>query len=516
MSQSKSAAKSVFIIIIFSLISKSFGFIREMLIAHKFGAGIETDTYFVALAAINLFISVIIQSINTTMIPILSKVEVAEGKEGKNHYTNNLLNIILLISLFMIVIAGIFSPQIIKMLASGFEGQQFKLAVLMMRIGLPAIFFAGMQGVYRGYLQNELLFTESALADLPLNFIYIFYLVFLSGFFGIKGLMVTFVVATASKIIMQIPGMKKSGYSYKFILDFKDKYVKKIVYLIPPVLISVGVGDINKIIDKSLASKLADGSISALTYATRLDDITSSVFIMAITTVIFPVLSREANKETYEGLKKVIIYGINIVLLITIPATVGMIILANPIVKVAFERGAFDSAATHMTVGALVFYTVGLVATSIKAILNRVYYSLQDTKTPMYNSFIAVAVNVAFNFILISSMAHKGLALATSISAIVTSILLLYGLKRKIGSFGLICSIRCGLKSLLASLVMGVSVYFIDKGLIEYLNGNTIKEMFALIITIAVGGLIYLVLIYLLGVKEMECLVNTIKKKIKT
>ena len=175
MSQSKKAAKSVLIIIIFTIGSKVLGFIREALIANKFGAGIETDTFFIALTAISLFTSMITQSINTTMIPVLSKVEVEEGKDGKNNHTNNLVNIIALTSILIITVAWILSPFIIKILASGFKGDQFRMAVIMMRIGLPAIFFAGIQGVYRGYLQSELMFTESAAAQFPYNFTYIFF-----------------------------------------------------------------------------------------------------------------------------------------------------------------------------------------------------------------------------------------------------------------------------------------------------------------------------------------------------
>ena len=190
-----------------------------------------------------------------------------------------------------------------------------------------------------------------------------------------------------------------------------------------------------------------------------------------------------------------------------------MIILANPIVRLAFERGAFDSIATQMTVGALVFYSVGLVGTSTKLMLNNVYYSLQDTKTPMINSIIAVIINVAFNFILIKPMAHKGLALATSISAIVTSIILLYGLRKRLGPFGFLNPVKCGLKSLVAASIMGVSVYFLDKGLAGYLSGTTIKELIALIIIVGVGGLVYLGLIYLFKVEEMDWATSAAKEK---
>ena len=118
------------------------------------------------------------------------------------------------------------------------------------------------------------------------------------------------------------------------------------------------------------------------------------------------MLSQEANRDSYDGLKKVTIHGINI----TIPATVGMIVLANPIVKIVFERGAFDSTATYMTVGALIFYSIGLVGTAAKSMLGRVYYSLQDTKTPMIDSFITIGINIVFNFALIKFMARRGLA----------------------------------------------------------------------------------------------------------
>ena len=151
MSQSKKAAKSVAIIIIFSFGGKLLGFIREMLIGAKFGSGAETDTFFIALTAISLFTSIITKSINTTMIPVLSEVEMNEGKDGKKSHTNNLLNIVSLISFVIIGLAWILTPTIIKIIAPGFdEVEQFKLAVLMIRIGLPTIFFAGIQGIFRG------------------------------------------------------------------------------------------------------------------------------------------------------------------------------------------------------------------------------------------------------------------------------------------------------------------------------------------------------------------------------
>lgn len=513
MSQSKKAAKSVLIIIIFSLGSKILGFIREMLIAAKFGSGAETDTFFIALTAITLFNTMIVNSINTTMIPVLSEIESSEGKIGKRKHTNNLLNIVFIISIIMIILAWLLAPIIIKILATGFEGPQLKMAILLMRIGLPAIIFASVQGVFRGYLQSESLFIESAAANFPFNFVYIFFLIFLSGIFGIKGLMVTSVLAIGSQIILQIPGIKSVGYRYNAILDFKDKYIKKIIYLIPPVIMSTTIGDINSIVDKSMASNLISGSISALNYANRLNSLVIGIFISAITTVLFPTLSKEANKDNYSGLKRVTISGINIILLITIPASIGMMVLAKPIVKLAFERGVFDTTATYMTAGALLFYAIGLSASAVRTLLYRIFYSLQDTKTPMINSFASLVINIIFNLLLIRYMAHRGLALATSIASIVSTLFLLFLLKGKIGSFGFSKSIKCGIKSLGASITMGIVASLIYNILEKSMGTNGIYEFIILFISIGLGALLYFIIIYLLKIDEVKWVIKIAKEK---
>ena len=148
--------------------------------------------------------------------------------EGKISHTNNLLNIVSLISIILIILAFILSPAIVKVIAPGFETEeQFNLAVLLMRIGLPTIFISGIQGVFRGFLQTEGSFTETAAGSFPFNFIYISFLIFFSSIFGIKGLMVTSVLAAASQIILQVYGIKKLDYKYSFMIDFKDRYVKR-------------------------------------------------------------------------------------------------------------------------------------------------------------------------------------------------------------------------------------------------------------------------------------------------
>ena len=504
MSNSKKIIKSTALIVILTLASKILGFLRETLIAYKFGSGMKTDTFFVALTATALITSLISSAISTTFIPVLSQIEAIEGREEKINHTNNMINIISVISIFLLIIAMIF----VKLTAGGFSGDQFTLAVKLTRLGLPMILFSGVIGTLTAFLHSEQRYLSSAAIGFPFNMVYIVFLIFFASTFGITGLMVAAVLAVVSQFLIQVPEARRAGFKYKFVFDIRDKYIKKVLYLSLPVLIGVAINDINAIIDRNLASSLVEGSISALNYANKLQGLVYGVFVSAITTVIFPLLSKESNSSNIKGMKKIMGEGINLILLITIPATVGLIILAKPIVEVAFQRGAFTANDTIMTSQALVFYSLGLVGSSLRLLTTRVYYSLQDTKSPMLNGGIAVVLNLILNLILIRFLAHGGLALATSISTTIATLVLLYGLKKKIGSLGTVEWIKCGLKSVLASIVMGIVAYFIYHGLYGILGVSKLNNLIALAIAAGIGALIYGVLCYMLGIKEIKDLVG--------
>lgn len=507
-------AKSTLIIIIFTLGSKFLGFLRDILIAFKFGSGMETDTFFIALTATSVLIGFLSDSIYTTFIPIISEIESKEGKEGKIQHTNNMINIVFILSIMLLIVSFIGAPVLVKIFAKGFEGEQFQLAVKLTRIGSPIILFGGIIKLFTGYLQSEQEFARPAATGIISNFIYIIFLIFLSSKFGIKGLMAVAVVAMASQLIILLQKSKTMGYKYEYIIDFKDKYVQKILFLSIPVLIGVAINDLNAIVDRTLASELATGSISALNYANKLNVLILSVFVTAITTVIFPLLSKESNEDNIPGMKVIMKKGINLILLITIPATIGLIVLSKPIVQVAFERGIFDATATLMTSQALTFYSIGLVAMALRLLLTRVYYSLQDTKIPMVNGAISVVFNIVLNLILVKFMAHSGLALATSIATIIATILLLYGLKKKIGSLGTKGYITTFIKAGLASGVMGVVAYLIYHGMYGVLGVSKLYNLISLVLAVGVGVIVYLVLCYLFKVEEVRDVVGKVRERL--
>lgn len=515
MSQLEKSAKSVGLIIIISLGSKVLGFIREALIAFRYGSGAGTDTFFIALSAITLFSAILTQTINTTLIPVLADVEIKEGKEGKKNHFNNFLNTITIVALLLSVVAFALAPYIMKVIAKGFEGEQFQHAISMMRLGLPILLFSTIVGAFRGYLQTEERFSESALSAYPFNLVYILFLLFLAEKFSITALMVAAIFAEAAKLLIPIPSLLSLGYRYEWIVDLKDKYMQQMAVLVPPVLLSVGITDINSIVDRSMASSLIGGSVSALNYANTLKNIVHSVFITAILTVIFPLLSKEANTKNFKRFKKIMQTSMNVVLLILIPATIAMIILSGPAVMFAYQRGAFGDRAAWMTQTALMAYSVGLIGAGVKALLIRIFYALQDTKTPMINSFYDLIFNIILNVIFVRFLGHNGLALATSLSTTFTAVILLYELRKKIGNLGLEKMIQSSIKIAVSSVIMGVVVYVFYNYSMALFDPNRLFELIILMITVLIGFSLYLLLLYLFKVDEFHFLMNSLKNKLK-
>jgi putative peptidoglycan lipid II flippase len=515
MNQIRKAGMSALFIIIFSLASKILGFFREILVASKFGSGMETDAYFVALTATSLLTILIWTAINTTLIPILAEIEFKEGPSTKIQHVNNMINIVSIITFILTILVWLLAPIIIKIMASGFRGSQLDLAISLTRIGIPKLIFSGSIGIFIAFLHSEQRFKSVSFIPMFSSFIIILYLLIFSNRFGIKGLMFASFLSIAIQLIVLLPEVKSLRYKYKFIIDIKDKYLLKLGYLIIPILCGTAINEINTLVDRTLASKLIAGSISALNYANKLNNLVLEVFIVAITTVIFPMLSKGSNSNNMNSMKKIMGSGINIILIITIPATVGLIILSKPIVEIAFERGAFDTTATMMTSQALTFYSLGLVAMALRLLITRVYYSLQDTKTPMINGAISVGFNIVLNLILVRFMAHSGLALATSIAANIAILILMFGLKKKIGSWEAITYIKCGLKSGAASTVMGFVVYTIYYYMNLNLSNGAVYEIISLLTSVAIGIIVYLALCYVFRIEEVHTLLNTVKRKLQ-
>ena len=385
-------AKATIGLMVITLISKALGFGRDLVLSAFYGATMYSDVYLVSLDISRLVFQVIGTAISTTYIPLFFDNIKEGGEEQGNYFTNNVLNITISIGIVISIFAFIFAKPLAKIFASGFNEQALKLTVQFTRIILFGTIFSGLSKIMQSYLQSKGEYYISGMIGFPFNIIIIASIV-LSKYFGLYILPIGAVLALASQFFFQIPRSKKRGYKYSLVYNPKDRYIKEMMMLTMPVMIGVGASQINTMVDRTLASQLAVGSISAMKYADRLNTFVLGLFISSITIVIYPMLSKLKSEKQYEKFNEYIKTSINVVILMILPITAIAIVLAEPIVVLLFERGAFDSAATQMTSAALAFYSIGLIGLSLKNVIANVFYSMQDTKTPMYNGVIAVVIN---------------------------------------------------------------------------------------------------------------------------
>jgi putative peptidoglycan lipid II flippase len=515
MEEKISVQKATVYVMVATLLSKVLGFFREILLGSRYGATYITDAYLISLTIpLTLFAS-IAAAISTTYIPIYSHIRLEHGQKESIRFTNKVLNIVVVGSAVLAILGMIFTKPVVSVIAMGFKDEALKLAVSFTRITFPMIIFIGASHIFMGFLQSNNQFTIPALTGVPYNIIIITMLL-LSSSVGIYGLVYGTVVGVAMQVIIQIPSLKRKGYRYQRVMDIKDSNVIKVGSLALPVMMGMAVQQLNALVDRMLASGLPEGSITALNFANRLNSFVYGVFSSSIAIVIYPFLSELNAKEDVDNFKKTLVKGLNIITLLMIPISVGAMVLRQPIVSILFERGLFDARATSMTASALLFYSLGMVFYGYRDVLNRTFYSLQDTKTPMLNGVIAVGVNIIFNLILVRYMKHSGLALATSISAIVMTALLFISLRKRLGSIGWSKLLSVFAKSIVASVVMGLVIYGLNAYAISRFNSvSGIISFVILGVIIICGVLVYLTLIYLFKVEELSWFSNALKRYIK-
>jgi putative peptidoglycan lipid II flippase len=501
--------KTALILMALAVVSKIFGFGREIALSYFYGASTISDAYLISLTIPGTIFAFIAAGIATGYIPLYTEIEKDNSKKMADRFTSNILNLILLICLMIVFFVITQTTSVVKLFASGFEGETLDLAVTYTKVSILGIFFYGVSHILKGYLQIKGQFTIPAILGLPFNLI-IFAFIAISSIYNHILLPYGIVVAMFVELLILIPFVYKGGYRHKFPIPSRDKYVKKMLFLAMPVILGTSVNQINTLVDRTLASQIVEGGISALNYASRLNSFVQGIFVISIATVMYPMISKMAANKDIIGLKKKVNEGIIGVYLLIMPVSVGSIVFAEPVVQFLFGRGAFDTNDLLLTSSALYFYSIGMIGVGFREILSRAFYSIKDTKTPMINAAIGMVVNIVLNVFLSKPLGIGGLALATSISALITAVLMFVSLRRRIGSLGLKQVGTSFIKILVASLSMGLiaKLFFINLT-------STINQNFSLLLAIVVGAIMYFLIIYFMKIEYAVVLVNNVKKKFR-
>ena len=511
--------KAAFILMCIILVSKTTGFLRDIVLAQSFGAGNITDAYLTAINIPVVLFDGISAALGTTFIPMFFKVKESKGEKGVNSFTSNVLNIVVLISIIFTIVGLLFTPYIVKIFAMGFDSDRFNLTTNYARILLFSMVFIAANGLISSFIIAKGNVYISGLVTIPFNVIVIIAIILgamTNSYVMVIGTLFAYVV----QLLFQLPFLYKSGYKHSLKVNFKDENVKAMIFLVMPVFLGSYVNQINTVVNRSLASTLEVGSITALNYANKLSVFAVGILVISLTTIMYPILSKLASENNINGFKSSLSKTINLIIVIMVPITVIIMDLSTPIVRMLFEEGSFDARATQLTSTALFYYTVGMVAYGLRDILAKAFYSLQDTKTPVKNASISVVINIVLSIALVKLMGIGGLALANSIAAIVTACLLFMSLRKKIGKLGFKSMAITFTKVTVASLIMGVIIkliynyifnnaYFLDIGLRKFIGIDSF-------ISVSIGVLIYIVLVMLFKVKEAKEIIDIATYKLKS
>ncbi|NMM63686.1 murein biosynthesis integral membrane protein MurJ [Clostridium sp. P21] len=497
--------KMILVLMLFTTLSKVLGFLREIILAYVYGASNISDAYLISQTIPITILSFVATGIATSYIPMYSNIKKDKSIELADQFTNNIINFIFIICTVIMIIVLLFTTPLVKLFASGFDDKTLKMAVLFTKVSVVGIYFSGLTYVFSSYMSIKKIFIAPALMGIPFNF-FIIVSIFMSNKVNIIILPIGSVIAAVFQVLMLIPFLKKCGYKYSFVFNRKDEYLKKMIHLSIPVIIGVSVNQINVLVDRTIASLVTVGGISALSYGDRLIQFVNDILIQSLVTVIYPTMANMAAESNITALKKSVSKAISGINLLVVPITIGIMIFAEPLVRLVFGRGAFDSQAISKTSTAMFFYSIGIVGFGLREILARVFYSMQDTRTPMINAVIALVTNIILSITLSKFLGIGGLALANSISAICCMLLLFISFRKKVGPFGIKEIIVSLGKILCASLVMGMIVKFIYKLLLNSISGNL-----SLIVSIGTGALVYFAIIYFMKIDEVDDIVSTFK-----
>lgn len=507
--------KSSMIVMLFVIIGKVLAIVRDSLMFSKFGTTHSADIYVWCFGVVFLFTS-LGYGLSTTIIPILTDyIETKELKQ-RNSFVNNVTNTSMILTIIITGIGILSSYYIVYFFANNLSKDPmiFNETVKILRIMFLSVLFLTLQGVVAGALQAHKEVSIPAAMAAAANLIYIIYLSLFVDKFGLPGFAITTVLAFFVQFIINVPKFKKLGYKYKLEVDFKDKDLKKLYLLMIPIIISTATMQFNLFINRSFAMSLYEGATSILECANKVTLLTYEVFAVAVSMIIYPILSTFIVQKNHEEYKKSLVKSINIINLVMIPAALAIVILREPLISVLYLRGKYTLGDVKLVSTALIFYSPTMIAYGVRDVLNRAFYSAKDTKTPMIYSMVGVVINIIFSAVLYRYMSVPGLTLSSSISSVVITLMLLLKMNKKFMGIAFDSMLKTLGKTSIASIVMGVVVYFIKKIFLLNMTPAFIVNSMILLVCAIVGMVLYFTLAYFLKIEECMYLWHVFKDKV--
>lgn len=501
-------------------ISRITGFLRIMSMASAIGLDRLADSYNLANVMPNMVYELLMGGILSSLFIPLFIDYLLRDKDEAWRVASIIINVAALILLFFTVLGVVLAAPIVRLLTALVPGDaaEVRQTIFFFRLFIPQIFFYGIGAVFTGLLNSHKRFLVPAVAPIINNLTVIatVWLVFVPVYLGDpEQAILNLALGTTAGVVMmaavQIPPILKIGWRYSVVVDLRHRAVRDLARLSLPVLGYVACNMVGLAVTYNLAFSKA-GGITAYQYAWTIFQLPHGIFAVSISTAMFPLLAEHVSNGRIDKLKEAIIFSLRMTAFIIIPAAAGIVALSRPIVRLCFERGAFGAQATTQTTPVLACFALGLLSFSAYMFMTRTYYALKDTRTPLMVNMIGVPINIVLNIVLFRFAGIPGLALGHALTYSFTFMLMMAGLRRRIGPLGIRPFVKASVRFLLISAPAAVGAYYLAS-LLEPASGLLMRTL-QLLLAIAAVVIVYFAGNWLLRTEELHYFNKIISREV--
>lgn len=497
----KQTTKNASVIGVSALAGALVGFVLQLLVAYYFGAGHDTDAYFMAQSTSELLSKLLLGgSIVSVFIPIFIERLQQQGKDQAWQLALNVMNVTAAAFLLLVVIIGFFAQPFVHFIAPGFDPEAKELTVALLRVLLPSFFFLFLVDLGTAMLQAIKHFTVPAALRVVAPTVSVVAVVALVSQFGIYSLAIGAVVGSIIQFSLIMIALGKQGFFYRFMFHPLDSSIKHLVHLVYPFLLSMAVTQAAGIVYRILVSDLPSGSLTALKFAEKITQLTTVIFLTSVTVAIYPLMAEKAARQDFVGLKNSLGAAIRLIFFVSLPIVIGVSLLREPLVSFLYQRGSFDEYAASQTAIALLYLTLGLTTNGISSVFGYATLALKKTRASVAVTVISQMIAIALFYLLVPVMAHAGLALASSLVPLAIGGLYMIYLSRFIPN---ILSIFRHV-TYFKTIILSVALVLVITGLNKFLTPYVSSYILQLIIIGGLSGCLYFFAAYLWRIPEMR------------
>ena len=511
------ATRTISIVMIIALVGKVLGLYRDHLLAVYYGTGMAANAFNTASRIPRVFFDAVFASaISACFIPVFSEYLTRKGREPAFRFAGCFITVMGLLSAVLSVLGILFAGPLVSLFADGYDAQTAELAVSLTRVMFPTVLFTGVAFSFVGILQAMDRFNIPALISTVSNLVIIGYFFFLDERFGVYGLAGAYLLGWLLQAVVQAPSLRQLDFRYRPDFSFRSEGMRKAFALMGPVMISTWVQPINLTINTKCGSRLYEGAgVSAMEDSTNLYLVIAGVFILSITNVIFPRLSRLTAEHQEGAFRDTLRQTVHGSLFFVLPMAAGLMVLARPMVSFLYGGGEFDAFSVSITSEALVWVSLGMVGYGLQNILSRAYFARQDGRTPLVAGGVSILANILLCMVLTEPMGVAGLAIASTVSSTLYAVLLLVPMELRgegilSGGFG-----ADFLKMLASTAGMAAVVWLARNSLSALLPAGKAGELLLLGACAALGAAVYFLLAGLMRLEEMGLARDLMKRILK-